>query len=532
LEQEKIDVAHATPVRDGQPAAPRRGAPLWLQIILSLIVIAIAACIAGLFLPSANTMLARFGVSLPLLTGASSSAPASAAPGGASAQGQAQTQAQAGQGQRQGGGQAGQGGQGGNRQGGFGGANRVAVVVTVPATTGVINNELTAIGDGTAVSSVTINTASGGTLISVNVKPGDQVAAGQKIAMLDSDTQQNAVDKAKLALSDADSTLSRTQALAKSNNVPATQVDAAQLADQNAQLALQAAQIALDQRTITTPVAGTAGIIQVSPGNLINAQTVVTTVEDSSSILVNFYVPERYSSQIAVGMPVAATSAALPGKSFAGKVTAIDNKIDPDSRTLQIQATIPNADGIIKSGMSFSVDMKFPGETFPAVDPLSIQWSNQGAYVWKVVDNKVHKGMVDIIQRNTDGVLVKGDVKPGDSIVTQGVLQLNEGATVRLLDNGANAPASGAAPSSGDASASTQGGGKQRGPLPPASGGASTNSGTAPAAPAAVSPAAPAPAAADATSAASPPVASASGAANPESGAPQPVTSAAAASGG
>ena len=85
------------------------------------------------------------------------------------------------------------------------------------------------------------------------------------------------------------------------------------------------------------------------------------------------------------------------------------------------------------------VDMTFPGETFPAVDPLSIQWSNQGAYVWKVVDSKVHKGMVDIIQRNTDGVLVKGDVKPGDSIVTQGVLQLNEGATVRLLDNGAGA---------------------------------------------------------------------------------------------
>jgi len=435
LEQEKIDVARATPVRD-RPAAspvPRRGAPLWLQIILSLIVIAIAACIAGLFLPSANTMLARFGVSLPLLTGTPSSAPSPAA--GA----QAQAQGQAGQGQRQGGGPQGQGGQTGNRQGGFGGANRVAVVVTVPATTGIINNQLTAIGDGTAVSSVTINTASGGTLISVNVKPGDQVTAGQKLAMLDSDTQQNAVDKAKLALADADAALSRTQQLAKSNNVPATQVDAAQLADQNAQLALQAAQIALAQRTIITPVAGTVGIIQVSPGNLINAQTVVTTVQDSSSILVNFYVPERYSSQIALGMPVAATSAALPGKSFAGKVTAVDNKIDPDSRTLQIQATIPNPDGVIKSGMSFSVDMTFPGETFPAVDPLSIQWSNQGAYVWKVVDSKVHKGMVDIIQRNTDGVLVKGDVKPGDSIVTQGVLQLNEGATVRLLDNGAGA---------------------------------------------------------------------------------------------
>jgi RND family efflux transporter MFP subunit len=467
LEQEKIDVARATPVPDRPvaSAAPRRGAPLWLQIILSLIVVAIAAGIAGLFLPSANTMLARVGVSLPLLTGTPVGAATTAPTSGAQAPGQT------GQGQKQGGGQAGQGGQTGARQGGFSAANRVAVVVVVPATSGVINNHLTAIGDGTAVNSVTINTASSGTLISVNVKPGDTVTAGQKLAMLDSDTQQNAVDKAKLALADADSTLSRTQQLAKSNNVPTSQVDAAQLADQNAQLALQAAQIALDQRTIVTPVAGTVGIIQVSPGNLINAQSVVTTVEDSSSILVNFYVPERYSSQVSVGMAVAATSAALPGKNFSGKVTAIDNKIDPDSRTLQIQATIPNPNDVIKSGMSFSVDMQFPGETFPAVDPLSIQWSNQGAYVWKVADNKVHKGMVDIIQRNTDGVLVKGDVKPGDSIVTQGVLQLTDGAAIRLLDNGtapaAGAPASAAvapasaatAPSSPDGSASSAAGG-------------------------------------------------------------------------
>ena len=100
-----------------------------------------------------------------------------------------------------------------------------------------------------------------------------------------------------------------------------------------------------------------------------------------------------------------------------------------------MQATLPNADGTIKSGMSFSVDMAFTGETFPNVDPLSIQWSNKGAYVWKVVDGKVVKGMVEIVQRNSDGVLVKGDVKQGDQIVTQGVLQLTDGATIRLLDN-------------------------------------------------------------------------------------------------
>jgi hypothetical protein len=98
--------------------------------------------------------------------------------------------------------------------------------------------------------------------------------------------------------------------------------------------------------------------------------------------------------------------------------------------------------------------MKFPGQTFTAVDPLSVQWSNNGAYVWKITDGKVHKAMVDIIQRNSDGVLVNGDVKVGDAVVTQGVLQLTDGATVRLLDapqGGADGAKTGAAPGPADA---------------------------------------------------------------------------------
>ena len=457
MEQDKIDVTRATPVADiaGAPAtAPlqRRGAPIWLQLLLSLIVIVGALGAAALVNGTANSLLANVGLKLPMLT--ASADPAAPATGPAAGPGGAP---------RQGGGQGAGGAPGGR------GANRTAVVVAQPAVTGTINNALTAIGEGSAIQSVTISSASGGTLVSVDVKPGDKVAAGARLATLDSGTQQNAYDRARLAAEDADATLARTQTLAKSSSVSAAALATAQLAADQARIALNDAKLNLDQRTITTPVSGTVGLLKVTPGNLINAQTVVTTVEDSSQILVNFWVAERYSSQIAVGAAVAATSSALPGKTFTGVVSAVDNKIDPASRTLQVQATLPNPDGSIKSGMSFTVDMTFPGETFPSVDPLSIQWSNQGAYVWKIVDGKVKKGMVEIIQRNTDGVLVKGDVQPGDSVVTQGVLQLADNAPVRLLDQGqgnaAATPASGGADASPAPAAQTPptGGGKRKG---------------------------------------------------------------------
>jgi RND family efflux transporter MFP subunit len=464
VEQEKIDVAHATPVSSGGVVANKpvkRGAPMWLQLLLSLVVIVVAVGVAALFNTTANDMVQRIGVKLPMLT---ASDDASAAP-------QAGTQtAQAG-GQRQGGGQGAAGG-----RSGAGAFNRTAVVVTAATTTGTINNKLSSIGEGIAIQSVTVSSAQGGTLLTVDVKPGDVVKAGQQLATLDSDSQKIAYDKAVLAQQDADATLARTQSLGKSNSVSDAQVATAQLAASQAKLAVNDAKVDLDDRTIVTPVGGVVGIIQATPGNLINAQTVITTVQDSSKILVNFWVPERYSSQIQLGQQMTAESAAVPGATFSGTVTAIDNKVDPASRTLQVQATLPNDKATLKAGMSFTVDLTFPGETFPSVDPLSVQWSNTGAYVWKVVDGKAVKGMVEIVQRNSDGVLVQGDVKTGDPVVTQGVLQLSDNLPVRLLDNGTSAPAAtkgGGGQGQNQAPTKTEGGGAagQNQPAPQNQGG-------------------------------------------------------------
>jgi RND family efflux transporter MFP subunit len=212
------------------------------------------------------------------------------------------------------------------------------------------------------------------------------------------------------------------------------QLNTAQLAADNARLEAQNAELALKRRAISTPVGGAVGLFQVSAGNTVTAQTVVTTVVDTSHILISFWVPERYASSIATGMPVAVSAVALPGEVIAGEVSAVDNRIDSASRTLEVQARIPNDNGRLRPGMSFSVGMSFPGETFASVDPLAIQWSSEGAYVWKYEDGKVARVPVRIIQRNSDGVLVQGDIQEGDQVVTQGVQQLTAGATVRLLD--------------------------------------------------------------------------------------------------
>ena len=385
---------------------------MFKQILISLLVLIVAAAGYVYFVPGSADVVHNLGINVPFPTAYGGSGP--------------------------GNGHAGAGGPGG-RAGAFG-QRLTPTVITAAVTTSTINDRLSAIGQGTADQSVTVTSQAAGTLLKVDVKPGDHVSAGQTIAELDSDAEQIAYDKAQLASKDAADALARTKTLAKTNAATGVQLQAAQLAADNADLELRNAKLDLDKRAITTPIDGTVGLFQVTAGNAVANQTVITTVDDTSSILINYWIPERYAPVVKVGMPVTAQAVALPGQSFDGTVGAVDSRIDPTSRTLEVQARIPNVAGAIKPGMSFDVAMAFPGSTYPAVDPLAIQWGSDGSYVWLLTaDSKVKKDKVAIIQRNSDGVLVEGDLKPGTQVVTQGVLQISDGVTVRRLDSAGNA---------------------------------------------------------------------------------------------
>ena len=391
------------------------------QLLASVIVLAAAALAWVFFAPGATQTLASYGITLPFGPGeqVASTSPAGRPAGGPPREGAAAAP---------GPGHGGRGGPGGPR------GSRQTNVVTTGVTYATINDTLSAIGEGTAVRSVTVVSAAGGTLTEVVVSPGQEVQAGDVIARLEADAERLALDRARLTADDAAATLARTEGLASSNVVANTALTAAQLAAANADLEVRNAELALARRTITSPITGTVGLIQVTPGNYVGAQTTVTTIDDIDSVRVDFWVPERYATIVRPGTPITVSALAVPGRLFEGEISALDNRVDPASRTLQVQAEIPNEDGTLRPGMSFQVALRFPGEQYPAVNPLAILWSTEGSYVWKYVEGRAVRVPAEIVQRNSDGVLVRADLAPGDAIITEGVLQLSEGAQVTLLE--------------------------------------------------------------------------------------------------
>jgi RND family efflux transporter MFP subunit len=373
---------------------------VWKQIILCLVVLLIAAGVWVRFFPGSADILARWGIEgVPFAT--------------------ARTAGEAGGEESR---------RGGGRGGGQGGS-----VITAEVSNETINDRLSAIGTGRAIQSVVVTPYTSGRLMEIAVQSGARVQAGDVIARLDSEAEEIAADRARFALADAEERLQRVQSLRTSNTVTDVQVKEAELAVENARLALRDAELALQRRAIVAPISGVVGILPVAAGNYVTAaQTEIATIDDRSSIVVDFWVPERYATMIEIGAPLSATAVARPNEVFEGAISAIDNRIDAESRTLQVQATLENPGDALRAGMSFQVSMRFPGDTYPAVDPLAVQWGADGAFVWAIANGRAERVPVRIVQRNTDNVLVDADLGEGDIVVTEGIHSVREGAEVRI----------------------------------------------------------------------------------------------------
>lgn len=309
-------------------------------------------------------------------------------------------------------------------------------MVAQPVTDALINDRLKAVGSGTAVASVSVVPLSGGILTQILIKSGQQVERGTVLARLDDEEQLIARDRAARTAKDAAIDETRLSKLFRSRTSTEVELNRSRAVLADAELALREAQLTLSRRTVTAPISGVVGLVTMDPGNYVTPQTELVTIDDRSTIIVEFWVPERFANQITVGQKIQATALANPGVTLQGTINGIGSRIETDSRTLPVQARINNAADTLRPGMSFELQLNFSGQHFPAVDPLAIQWDSKGSYVWRLVDNKVERVPVQIIQRNPETVLVNSELNSMDLVVTEGLLALRPGATVRVQGTG------------------------------------------------------------------------------------------------
>jgi multidrug efflux system membrane fusion protein len=318
------------------------------------------------------------------------------------------------------------------------------------------------IGTVIAASTVAVRGQVTGEMTSVDFKEGEEVEAGQVLFTLDKRPYEAALLQAQANLErdaaqakNAQAQAARYDDLLKRGIATREQVDsmttqAAALAGTVAadRAAIESAKVQLDFTTITAPIAGRTGLLQVHKGNLVRSgDQVLVTINRVMPVYVSFAVPESmlpdFKKYLANrSLRVEAKAPTEPGAESVGKIDFIDNAVDVTTGTIKVKGTFPNEDRKLWPGQFVNVNVTLTNDPRMTVLPsAAVQTGQQGSYVYIVkADQTVDLRPVTIRRTRGEESIVQSGVAPGDVVVTDGHLRLVPGSRISAKNAAKAAP--------------------------------------------------------------------------------------------
>ena len=323
-----------------------------------------------------------------------------------------------------------------------------AQIAAVTATTEAVPRYAAGIGSLAAVHQVTITPELGGRITAILFEPGVAVKAGDPLVQLN-----DAPDRGDLANYEAQErwaavSLERAKALAQKQVGPQTTVDQNQSQLDQARAGILKTDAIIAQKLIRAPFAGRLGVRQVEVGQFVNPGAALVTLTDLTQLYVNFTLPSTMRAQVKEGQSVNVASDAFPGRKFTATVTTIEPQIRADTRTMMVQASLPNPDEVLLPGMFVNAAIVLPEEPDRVVLPeTAVDYTLYGDSVYVVREDGVDGNGKPVTRAfrtavktgaRWDGkVAVLSGVKPGDKVVAAGQIKLQDKAAVII---GANPP--------------------------------------------------------------------------------------------
>ncbi|MGH8249098.1 MAG: efflux RND transporter periplasmic adaptor subunit [Steroidobacteraceae bacterium] len=288
-----------------------------------------------------------------------------------------------------------------------------------------------ALGTARANESVTLTAKVSEIVRKVAFESGDVVQAGEVLVDLSSGAQLASLEEARAAYQEAERQLKRGQELAARQLIAASLIDTQRAARDAAKARMDVVRAELSDRVITAPFDGVLGLRQVSPGSLVTPGTPIATLDDISVIKLDFSVPERYLAVLARGQDIAAQSETWPERDFEGKVTSVDSRVDPVTRSVTVRAEVPNPERQLRPGMLMSVRLFQPPRDTLSVPEIAVLQVGVESFVFRVKqDRTAERVKVQLGSRRKGEVEIAQGLAAGDRIVTEGAVKLRDGARV------------------------------------------------------------------------------------------------------
>lgn len=321
-----------------------------------------------------------------------------------------------------------------------------------------------AIGTLSAINGVNVSSEVAGKVTKIAFHSGDSVSHNQLLVQLDDSQERALLHQYEAQQVLAKINYSRALALRKRNLNSIQDLDNAREQLEVAKALVSQEKAAIAKKAITAPFSGVVGIRQINLGQYVTAGQTLVNLEQLNPLYVNFPLPQNNVAELHLGQTITADVNAFPKKSFVGKLTAVNPAVDPQSRTLQAQATIPNPDHLLRPGMFADIKVVSPSPHKVIVVPnTAIDYTLYGDSVYvlkKEARTKTsqrhrsgsprahkkpheseqiyiaHQVLVSIEDQRGDLTAVTG-IKPGDLVVTAGQIKLHNNTRV-IINNSVN----------------------------------------------------------------------------------------------
>ncbi|MGQ9366217.1 efflux RND transporter periplasmic adaptor subunit [Azospirillum sp. ST 5-10] len=314
-------------------------------------------------------------------------------------------------------------------------APRPAAVETAPVRVDTVTVRIDAIGTLQSQESVVLSPEIDGVVADILFDEGTAVEAGVPLVRLDDAILKAELDQAKAELTLAQANFERADTLLRQSSGTRRALDEAIAAQQSARARVRLAETQLDKTVIRAPFSGVLGLRPVSRGEYVSQGEALIGLQTVDPLRVEFRVPETFLTSVKVGLPVGITADALPGRSFEGRITAIDPQVDVNGRALRIRAEVPNPERVLRSGLFVRVGVTAASRADALLVPEgAILPEGDLRLVYRIVDGKARRTTVVLGERKAGEVEVLKGLSAGDEVVTAGQQRLRDGTTVVVVN--------------------------------------------------------------------------------------------------
>lgn len=292
---------------------------------------------------------------------------------------------------------------------------------------------------------VMISGEAAGKVVDIQFESGSLVNKGQILLYLDASVEKANLKAAQGRMPATRANLERMRSLYAKGTISKGNLDSAEadylaLAGQ-----VESLQATIDRLTVRAPFAGQVGLRNVYLGQYLKAGDEIVRLEDTSVMRIRFTIPQTDLARLKVGQPLHIFVDAYPNQPFQGQISAIEPAVSAQSGVVQVQAAIPNAHNLLRSGMFARVQVQLPPLDDQVVIPQNaINFTLYGQTVYVVGEDKDANGqpvkvakqvVVKVGERQGNDAHVLGGLKAGDIIVTSGQVRLSNGSQVQIVED-------------------------------------------------------------------------------------------------